>query len=164
VKDIKCPSWNGKQPEEWRGVRKKLQTWSLVGTCHPVHQGPVFLDHLSGPAELATNHLKAEALMYPGGLLQIVAVLDEIFAKEADSTRFTIFDEAFEAPARTSTETPLQCAVRCRAGYEKVRSMGIPVDPQLEGYLTVKKIGLDKAEMLALTSLTRGNYDIRIVL
>ena len=164
VKEIRCPTWDGKDRSEWRAIRKRLNIWSPVGNVQPRHQGPVFLDALKGAAERACGHLRPERLMYPGGLLEIVAVLDEAYAAEAESTRFTTFDAGMEPAARARGESFVQCGLRIRAGIERIRQMGIPMDAQLEGYLVLKKMGLNDAERLAHTSLTGGNYHVESVM
>ena len=111
VKEIRCPTWNGKDRSEWRAVRKRLNTWSLVDSVRPQHQGPVFLDALTGAAARASGHLRPERLMYPGGLLEVVAVLDEAYAAHAESTRFTTFDAGVE-PAPRARKSP-SCNVPC---------------------------------------------------
>lgn len=164
VSEIKCPSWDGRKPEEWQRVRRKVQMWSLIGNVHPAFQAPVFMEKLTEDAAHTIQHLKAEDLMYPGGLLEVVSALDAIHASEADATRFRTFEEAFEASARSSGETLLACAVRIRAGIEKVRRMGISLDGQIEGYLVQKKMRLTQTEALTLTAITKGDHHIETVM
>ena len=90
-------------------------------------------------------------------------IMDAVHATEADATSFETFDEAFESPNRESNETMVQCAMRVRASVERVREMGISIDRQLEGYLILKKVVLDKSEVLTMTSLTGGNYDAETI-
>ena len=94
VKDIKCPSWDGKRAEEWQQVRRRIQDWSQAGDFPPVFQAAVLLEKLSAEAAMATQHLRAEELMYPGGLLEVVSALDAIHASEAETTQFRTFDDA----------------------------------------------------------------------
>ena len=86
-------------------------------------------------------------------------IMDAVHATEADATSLETFDEAFESPNREGNETMVQCAMRVRASVERVREMEISTGRQLEGYLILKKVVLDKSEVLTMTSLTGGNYD-----
>ena len=61
--------------------------WSLIGNVHPAVQAPVLMGKLTEDAASAVQRLKAEDLMYPGGLLEVVSALDVIHASEADATR-----------------------------------------------------------------------------
>ena len=62
--------------------------------------------------------LRAEDLLYPAGLREVVAKLDHLYAKEAESTRFQTIDEAFEGEARRTDETNVKCAMWVQAAME----------------------------------------------
>lgn len=81
MKELRCPTFDGKKSERWAQVRRQLRTWS-PGAVPPARQGHVFLSQLTDEAERASGsrHLKADRLMYNGGLQEVVAALDRIHA------------------------------------------------------------------------------------
>jgi len=44
VKELKCPTWDGKEKDLWRHMRRKIHTWSLAGTVHLAFQAAILLD------------------------------------------------------------------------------------------------------------------------
>eukprot|EP00975_Prorocentrum_lima_P039044 8204335-Prorocentrum_lima.AAC.1 len=56
-------------------------------------------------------------------------------------------------------ETLVQCGHRIRAAAQRLREMGTEIDPQLEGYLILKKVALNESQLLAVTTMTSGNYE-----
>ena len=159
VRELKCPEFSG-EARDYVKYRRTLHTWSLIGPVHPAMQGPTARSKLTGTAEQLVKHLRDEELLFPGGLLEIVRILDSHYAKEADSTRFSTFEEAFDAPVKRTDETLLACMSRVRLGVEKARRMGIQTDHELEGYLVLKKLNLSRLERLTVMTFAQGSHDV----